>query len=61
MLINHGGGQSEDEIREAMQFASSFPNVYLETGYWKAEHYEMAIHDQNVTCKRLIWGGGRHG
>jgi predicted TIM-barrel fold metal-dependent hydrolase len=61
VLINHGGGQSENEVREAVQFASSFPNVYLETGYWKAEFYEMAIWDQNVTCKRLIWGGGDTG
>ncbi len=61
VLINHGGGQLEHEIREAVQFASSFPNVHLETGYWKAEHYEMAIWDQNVTCKRLIWGGGDTG
>ena len=61
VLINHGGGQAENEVREAIQFASSFPNVYLETGYWKAEFYEMAIWDQNVTCKRLIWGGGDTG
>ena len=61
VLINHGGGQAENEVREAIQFASSFNNVYLETGYWKAEFYEMAIHDQNVTCKRLIWGGGDTG
>jgi predicted TIM-barrel fold metal-dependent hydrolase len=61
ILINHGGGQREEEIREACHLAASFPNLYLETGYWKAEHYEMAIHDQNVTCKRLIWGGGDTG
>jgi predicted TIM-barrel fold metal-dependent hydrolase len=61
LLINHGGGQAENEVREAIQFASGFNNVYLETGYWKADFYEMAIHDQNVTCKRLIWGGGDTG
>ena len=61
ILINHGGGQREEEVREAIRLASTFPNVYLETGYWKAEFYEMAIHDQNVTCKRLIWGGGDTG
>jgi len=61
ILINHGGGQAENEVREAIQFASGFNNAYLETGYWKAEFYEMAIHDQNVTCKRLIWGGGDTG
>ncbi len=61
LLINHGGGQSEDEIREACRLAGYYPNIHLETGYWKAEHYEMAIHDQNVTCKRLIWGGGDTG
>jgi hypothetical protein len=61
ILINHGGGQREDEIREAIRLASYYPNIYLETGYWKAEHYEMAIWDQNVTCQRLIWGGGDTG
>ncbi len=61
ILICHGGGQREEEIREGCRLASTFPNVCLETGYWKAEHYEMAIHDQNVTCKRLIWGGGDTG
>jgi hypothetical protein len=61
LLINHGGGQSEDELRETCRLAGYYPNIHLETGYWKAEHYELAIHDQNVTCKRLIWGGGDTG
>jgi predicted TIM-barrel fold metal-dependent hydrolase len=61
VLINHGGGQREEEIREGVRMASYYPNIYLETGYWKAEHYELAILDQNVTCTRLIWGGGDTG
>ncbi len=61
ILINHGGGQREDEIREALRLAGSYPNVYYETGYWKAEFYEMAIHDCNIGCTRLIWGGGDTG
>jgi len=61
VIINHGGGQREEEIREGVRMATYYPNIYLETGYWKAEHYEMAILDQNVTCTRLIWGGGDTG
>jgi predicted TIM-barrel fold metal-dependent hydrolase len=61
ILINHGGGQREEEIREALRLAGSFPNLYYETGYWKAEHYEMAIWDANIGPSRLVWGGGDTG
>jgi len=61
ILINHGGGQREDEIREALRLAASCPNIYYETGYWKAEFYEMAISDCNIGCTRLLWGGGDTG
>lgn len=61
ILLNHGGGQREDEIREALRLAPSFANLYYETGYWKAEFYEMAIDDANIGCTRLIWGGGDTG
>jgi predicted TIM-barrel fold metal-dependent hydrolase len=61
ILINHGGGQREEEIREALRLAGYYPNIYYETGYWKAEHYEIAINDANIGCKRLIWGGGDTG
>jgi predicted TIM-barrel fold metal-dependent hydrolase len=61
ILINHGGGQREEEIREALRLAGYYPNLYYETGYWKAEHYEIAINDANIGCKRLIWGGGDTG
>jgi predicted TIM-barrel fold metal-dependent hydrolase len=61
ILVSHGGGQREEEIREAIRVASYYPNIYLETGYWKAEHYELALFDQNVTCTRLVWGGGDTG
>jgi predicted TIM-barrel fold metal-dependent hydrolase len=61
ILINHGGGQREDEIRPALRLAAYYPNIYYETGYWKAEFYEMAIQDCNIGCTRLIWGGGDTG
>jgi predicted TIM-barrel fold metal-dependent hydrolase len=61
ILINHGGGHREDEIRETLRLAAYYPNIYYETGYWKAEHYEMAIQDCNIGCTRLIWGGGDTG
>lgn len=61
ILINHGGGQREEEIREALRLAGYHPNIYYETGYWKAEHYEMAIWDANIGPSRLVWGGGDTG
>ena len=61
ILINHGGGQAEDEIREALRLGEGHDNLYYETGYWKAEHYEMAIDNANIGCTRLIWGGGDTG
>lgn len=61
ILINHGGGQREEEIREALRLAGYHPNIYYETGYWQAEHYEMAIWDANIGPSRLVWGGGDTG
>jgi len=37
------------------------PNIYLETGYWKAEFYELALRNPNIGAGRLIWGGGDTG
>ena len=32
-------------------------NVYLETGTWPAEYFEIALKDPNVGATQLIWGG----
>ena len=36
-------------------------NIWLETGYWKAEYYEIALKHPNFGAHRLIWGGGDTG
>lgn len=61
VVIAHGGGNKPYEIEKACTFAASFNNVYLETGYWKAEYYEYALKDYHVGSKKLIWGGGDTG
>ena len=32
-------------------------NIYLETGTWPAEFFEIALKDPNVGVTQLIWGG----
>jgi len=61
ILVNHGGGATEYEIWPAIQAATTCPNIYLETGYWKAEFYELALNNPNIGATRLIWGGGDTG
>ena len=36
-------------------------NVYLETGTWPAEYYEIALKDPNVGSTHLIWTGADYG
>jgi predicted TIM-barrel fold metal-dependent hydrolase len=31
-------------------------NIYLETGTWPAEYFEIALKNPNVTATQLIWG-----
>jgi predicted TIM-barrel fold metal-dependent hydrolase len=61
IIIEHGGGQYPEEIRAACTIAGMADNVYLETGYWRAEYYELALKDPNLGATRLIWGGGDNG
>lgn len=61
IVIMHGGGQHQEDIRQACGLAARCDNVYLETGYWRAEHYELALKDPNVGAYKLIWGGGDTG
>jgi predicted TIM-barrel fold metal-dependent hydrolase len=49
-----------DVIRKACSVAGSIlckGNIYLETGTWPAEFFEIALKDPNVGAPRLIWGG----
>ena len=46
-----------DVIRKALGVAGRARNIYLETGNWVAEYFEMALKDPNVGPAQLIWGG----
>ncbi|MBQ9979454.1 MAG: amidohydrolase family protein [Oscillospiraceae bacterium] len=61
VVIPHGGGDNVADIKEACLVASRAPFVYLETGYWRAEYYEIALKDHQLGASRLIWGGGDTG
>lgn len=61
LIIAHGGGSKARDIERAVDMASRFENVYLETGYWKAEYYEYALREEDLGAAKLIWGGGDTG
>lgn len=61
VIIAHGGGSAEDDIKKCCSLARNFENIYLETGYWRAEYYEHALIDPDLGCSKLIWGGGDSG
>jgi len=61
IVVMHGGGQYPEEIRLTCRIAGMADNVYLETGYWRAEYYEFALKDPNLGATRLIWTGGDTG
>ncbi|MCD7934877.1 MAG: amidohydrolase [Oscillospiraceae bacterium] len=61
LIIAHGGGQTEDDIKSACYLAGLFEHVYLETGYWRAEYYEYALKNYQIGASKLIWGGGDTG
>ena len=46
-----------DVIRKACAVAGRANNIYLETGNWPAEYFEIALKDPNVGPTQLIWGG----
>jgi hypothetical protein len=62
IVLMHGGYshsgfvEGPDLIRSACS-ASGGGNVYLETGNWPAEHFEIALKNPNVGATQLIWGG----
>ena len=61
VIVAHGGGSAEDDIKKAVALARSFENIYLETGYWRAEYYEHALIDPDLGAAKLLWGGGDTG
>ncbi len=61
VIIAHGGGQKPYDIERACQLAGLYENIYLETGYWRAEYYEYALKNYEVGASKLIWGGGDTG
>ena len=61
VIIAHGGGSAEDDIKKACSLARNFENIYLETGYWRAEYYEYALMDPDLGASKLLWGGGDTG
>ncbi|MCD7838100.1 MAG: amidohydrolase [Clostridiales bacterium] len=61
LIIAHGGGSKARDIERAVDMAARFENVYLETGYWKAEYYEYALMEEDLGAAKLIWGGGDTG
>ena len=62
MIIMHGGYSASgyrdgpDLIRRACGMAAN-ANVYLETGCWPAEYYEIPLKDLNVGATQLMWSG----
>jgi predicted TIM-barrel fold metal-dependent hydrolase len=44
-------------IQKACSVASRLENIYLETGTWTADCYEIALKDPNVGPTQLLWGG----
>ena len=61
VIIAHGGGQLPEDINRACYLAGLFEHIYLETGYWRAEYYEMALKNYQLGASKLIWGGGDTG
>jgi predicted TIM-barrel fold metal-dependent hydrolase len=61
VIVSHGGGSRALDIDKACQLARNFENIYLETGYWRAEYYEYALADPDLGASKLLWGGGDTG
>ena len=66
IILLHGGYsvsgfvEGSDLIRSACS-VSGGGNVYLETGCWPAEYYEIALKNPNVGATQLIWSGCDYG
>lgn len=56
IILCHGGGHDPTIVKRACGVAGRASNVYLETGSWLPDLYEMALKDPNVGASQLIWG-----
>ena len=58
IVVCHGGGRSLEGVKAACSAASraSGRNVYLETGCYVADYFEVPLKDPNVTATQLVWG-----
>ncbi|MFC1909359.1 amidohydrolase family protein [Chloroflexota bacterium] len=62
-ILCHGGYSiggyvhGAEIIRKSCGLAGRCDNIYLETGTWPAEFFEIALKDPNVGVTQLIWGG----
>lgn len=67
ILICHGGysigdyAVGADIIRKSCKAAGMAENVFLETGTWPAEYYEIPLKNPNVGSTKLIWTGADYG
>jgi predicted TIM-barrel fold metal-dependent hydrolase len=48
--------QGADVIRQGCSVAAHVENIYLETGTWPAEYFEIALKNPNIGAIQLVWG-----
>ena len=64
--LQHGGYSGDgflmgpDLVRAACNVSGN-GNVYLETGCWPAEYYEIALKNPNIGATQLVWSGCDYG
>ena len=56
IVLMHGGGRTEEAIKRGCAAVGRSTNIYLETGGWMAEYYEIPLTNRNVSATQLIWG-----
>ena len=56
IILCHGGGGTPDGIRRATEAVGRSSSIYLETGCWCAEYFEIPMKNPNVGVTQLIWG-----
>ena len=63
IVFCHGGysigayAEGASVVRKGCAVTGMSKNIYLETGTWPAEFYEIALKDPNVGPTQLLWGG----
>ena len=56
IVLMHGGGRTEEAIKRGCAAVGRSTNIYLETGGWMAEYYEIPLTNRNISATQLIWG-----